>query len=598
MLCSERMPRFGQPALGPITCPLVAVAVVAAGILAAAVSPGQGPVTLDSLLKDEQGATLAPLSDPQAPRHPVPAENDVAAARDLIRQAYEDDYAAAAKGSPRLFVAKLLEAVKEVDDPPRKYALLLESQRLSLAADDLDAAIDVASRLSTLFEVDAAQSRLDVLLAAAKSGERDDAALCQAFLTLADQCLQRGQAELAERAVGEALSAAKRLDKREKQAAAEERRRTGRKPAEPGNAANLLERVVAQQRDLKNLERSRSDYEKAMKVLGESPDDPAANTRVGRYRCFVAGDWEKGLEALQCGESGRLSDAAKAEAALRGEEKPSTGSVLAVAGAWWKAGEASGLPAAEVQAIKRHAAEFYERALPDIEDPIERTLASKRIDVAYPDDAATAKSSKQGGADKPAITSRRGGFLKIPCSAILPAPADLSPQLVQLLPTADEVAAISNHVNVPDGDVARAKSAFFERLDRGFSPKLWTVTDAVYLMQLSEKIAEMVGSGFVHIADFYTSQRKNCSQAVAAAWVISAPNEQELFHRMKCSPAEARGEYFNNSIDERRVKAWLTSLGPEYSTSRRKLQAIEYLVKQGVATEGMRRYAEALSKAP
>lgn len=582
----------------PMRCALHVVPATVLWLVALPVL-GQGPATLESLVNGGQTTTLPPLADAKAPRQPVPADTDVAAAEDLIRQAYEDDYVEAAKGSSRRLVAKLLEAVREVDDPPRKYALLLESQRLAIAADDLDAAIDVASQLSALFEVDAAQSRLDVLLAAAKSGECDDDALCQAFLTLAEQSLKRGQIEVAERAVAEALLAAKRLDRREKQVASEERRRTGRKPTEQGAAADFLERAIGQQRELKNLERSRSDYEKAMEVLKESPDDPAANTRVGRYRCFVAGDWEKGLEALQRGESGRLCDAAKAEAALRSEEKPPTDRVLAVAGSWWKAGEASGLPAAEAQAIKRHAAEFYERALPDIEDPIERTLASKRIDVANPDDAATAKSSKQGGADKPAITSRRGGFLKIPCSAILPAPTNLSPELVQAMPTEAEVATILNHVNVPDSDVSRVRAEFFRRIYGSFAMERWTSADAVYLIEFNDKINEVLGQASVTAPGWSMSgSRESCKAALAAAWLLKSKSEQEFVSRVGSLPPDVKGRYFERSIGESEVKKWLTSLGPEYSTSRRKLQAIEYLVKQGVATEGMRRYAEALSKAP
>lgn len=46
------------------------------------------------------------------------------------------------------------------------------------------------------------------------------------------------------------------------------------------------------------------------------------------------------------------------------------------------------------------------------------------------------------------------------------------------------------------------------------------------------------------------------------------------------------------------IKAWLIRLGPEYASAKRKLQAIEHIARQGAATEGMRKYAEALKNAP
>ncbi|MFM8803638.1 MAG: hypothetical protein ACKOK8_06975, partial [Planctomycetia bacterium] len=153
----------------------------------------------------------------------------MAAATDLIRQAYEDDYSDAAQGSSRLLVTKLLEAAKDVDDAGRKFALLIEAQRLAILSGDVETAVSAASRRSELFSIDAAECRLETLMAAAKSDQRNDGSLCEMFLVLVDQALESGRIEIAGRAVGEAISTAKRLERSEKQAAADERRRTGRK---------------------------------------------------------------------------------------------------------------------------------------------------------------------------------------------------------------------------------------------------------------------------------------------------------------------------------------------------------------------------------
>jgi hypothetical protein len=548
---------------------------------------GQGPATLESLLQDGQPVAVPPLVNAdEGKRLPVPHHEAVAAARDLIRQAYEEDYSDTAEAAIRRLVAKLVEAVAGVDDPPRKYALLLEAQGLAIAAADMDTAIDVASQRSTVFEVDAAECRLDVLLAASKDEHRDDNALCELLLALVDQSLQRGQVEVAERALGEAMSAAKRLDKREKQAGAEERRRTGRKATEKGRAAGLLERAVAQQRELKNREKSQGEYEEALEVLRDRPDDAAANTRVGRHRCFVLGEWQDGLRALKAGDAEKLQAVAEQEIALGEAEPPPPAQILAVAASWWKVAEAGGLPVAETQAIKRHAAELYEQALPDVEDPIERTLASKRIAAVNPGADAMPKAAKPGRGEKAAALPRRGAVLKIPCSAILPAPADLSPQLVNSLPTATEVATILNHVNVPDREVSTARDAFFRRVYSNFAMDQWTPVDALYLIEMNDKINELLGRAFVTTPDWSMSgSRESCKAAFAAAWLLKSKSEQEFVRRAGSLPADVKGRSFDRCIGESEAKKWLTSLGPEYANSRRKLQAVEYLVKHGAATD-------------
>ncbi|MFM8707048.1 MAG: hypothetical protein ACKOHK_02880, partial [Planctomycetia bacterium] len=449
---------------------------------------GQGPATLESLLTEGPPKALPPLPDAGAGRRPVPTEEEVAAATDLIRQASEEDYSDAAQGSSRLLVTKLLEAAKDVDDAGRKFALLIEAQRLAILSGDVETAVSAASRRSELFSIDAAECRLETLMAAAKSDQRNDGSLCEMFLVLVDQALESGRIEIAGRAVGEAISTAKRLERSEKQAAADERRRTGRKPVDKGAAASLLERSIAQQREVKSREKSFAEYEKSVEVLRERPDDPAANTRVGRHRCFVAGNWEDGLPALVLGDSERLRDVAEQEVAMLAEQKPQAGRVLALASSWWKVAEAGGLPAIEAQAIKRHAANLYEKALPDIEDPIDRTLANKRIAAADPGGEAKKQASEPATAITSPVAGRRGGSLKIPCSVILPAPVDLSRELVERLPTEAEVATLLNHVNVADADVYTARQAGFERIYKDFPIDRWTTTDALYVIELNDKM--------------------------------------------------------------------------------------------------------------
>jgi hypothetical protein len=63
---------------------------------------------------------------------------------------------------------------------------------------------------------------------------------------------------------------------------------------------------------------------------------------------------------------------------------------------------------------------------------------------------------------------------------------------------------------------------------------------------------------------------------------------------MRSLPADTASQ-LDRMLDERDAKEWLLQLGPEYTSARRKLQAIQYLIQQGVASQGMRRYGEELA---
>ena len=556
----------------------------------------QGLPTLESLLREEAVDT-APLPNSAATRLTVPSDDEAGTALELIRQAYEEDYAEAAK-SPQMLIDKLLTTAGQVEDATRKYVLLVEAERVAISAGNIQQAIEASTQRSGLFDIDPAECRLKVLLAVAKSDRRDDAVLCRGLLDLVDQSLALDRIDVAEKAVAEALAAAKRTERRERQAATEERKRTGRPAAPSSDETNLVDLVGEKQKELKDHRKWLVEYEEASRILQRQPDDPAANARVGRYRCFVKGEWDDGLAALQAGDSEKLRSVAAEEVRLRAEENPTGQQVLAVAGAWWKAAEAGGVPAREMLAMKRHAVELYEKVLPAIEDPIERALASKRIGAASPGSGDSNRAdAEQSPLQK--VAGRRGATLKIPSSAILPAPATLSRELVSLLPTEAEVKMFMDHVNLPDGDIYRAKGVFMERIYGGFNPGQWTVIDALYLIELNDRLNVLLGKASVRLPKGSMSgSREGCKTALAAAWLLTSKSEKEFVARRRSLPADAlRTRDLDWNIGEREVKEWLMGLGPDYTSTRRKLQAIEYLSQQGAATEGMRKYAEALLKA-
>jgi len=575
----------------------VLVTAVACGMAAAPQGMtvvAQGPFTLDNLLGGGDPVAPKPLVKPAELRRPIPSPEDLATAIELIRQAYEEDYAAA-EAAPRRLIDRLLDTADEVEDPARQYALLVEGERLAIECGELEPAIEASSLRSRRFEVSPAEARLQVLLAAGKSDRRDDAAVFRLLIDLADQVLEGGDVDFADKAAAEALAVAKRVERQERLAAAAERKKTGRKPDGGGDAPVFIEQAIGMLRRVKDRRRAIAEYEVALADLLDKPEDAAANGVVGRYQCFVKREWREGLKSLMMGDAEALRSVAEDELLLLEEERPTPQRLLAVAGAWWKIAEGQRWKTPEVVAMKQHAAELYKRVLPNVDDPIELALVKKRIASVKTEADDEGGSPEASRTNRPGASRRRDATLRVPASVFLTAPADLSPHLVPLLPTQAEVAALQNRVNIPDTEVRRAKDAFLERVYAGFSVERWTTVDAVYVIELTDRLNILIGSASARLPrGSISGSREACKAAIASEWLQKSKSEHDFAARIRSLPADTLSQ-LDRMLDEREAKEWLLQLGPEYASARRKLQAIEYLIQQGVASQGMRRYGEELA---
>ena len=98
----------------------------------------------------------------------------------------------------------------------------------------------------------------------------------------------------------------------------------------------LIKQLTEQRKNLAAEKKQWEAIEVAKETLKTTPDDPAAHLAVGKYLCFVEGDWTAGLEHLA-----RSSDATLkglAAKSLAAPEEPAA--QLALGDAWWDAAEA------------------------------------------------------------------------------------------------------------------------------------------------------------------------------------------------------------------------------------------------------------------
>jgi hypothetical protein len=100
--------------------------------------------------------------------------------------------------------------------------------------------------------------------------------------------------------------------------------------------AELVQTAQARSAEVKTRATEYAKAKSAMKTLEEKADDPAANLVVGKYLCFVKGDWKKGLPYLAKGSDEGLRMSARMEAlAVSISPDPDPEKKLVLGDEWW-----------------------------------------------------------------------------------------------------------------------------------------------------------------------------------------------------------------------------------------------------------------------
>jgi hypothetical protein len=329
-----------------------------------------------------------------AKRLAVPDEADVAAALENIKEVYAEDLADSRALGPTL--SKLLSAARKSAKPASKYALLVAAEQKAVQAGDFDEAIDVIDARAEMFEVDALQGRLDMLRESSKTAADANDDIYDLAVKVAGDAIESERFEVATKAAALAGHVAAMLDQ---QALA----KTVRSPfgpnaggpgqsAPPTRAAGAADvsRKAESAKQLKlavsECKKLHSKYEQARAELEKTPGDEKSLEIVGKYLCFVKGDWKDGLRSLADGQEGALRSLAERELALLLDSGTDPAKVFELAGDWWAVADAprrsSDMPAGAAAVVKNHAAGIYERILGKLSDPVEAELAKKRIAAA------------------------------------------------------------------------------------------------------------------------------------------------------------------------------------------------------------------------
>ena len=340
----------------------------------------------------QQSPSSAPTATVRKQRLPVPAASDIKAASEVVRDAYTAKMVepqASALQSYDEVLAKMRSDADKTSDPARKYALLIEAERMAVKAEEYTQAFATARQRAEQFEIDPLTANIEVVELFAQPPVSEDQEALEYAIDVAKEALGDQRQEDAGRAGTAAAAIARAIGVRDRVNMTEIRKKTRFKmlrfndipPSDRyGTKVAALQKKIAAARD------ARMNYEAAVDAL-KKPSGAAADHEVaGRYECFVQGKWNSGLRHLARGNTPELKQLAALEDDLKSKESITSVSdpLLKLAANWWSLASEKGiLTAAEQEAAKAHAARLYKDLSPLLTDAVDIAMADNRL-VAAP----------------------------------------------------------------------------------------------------------------------------------------------------------------------------------------------------------------------
>lgn len=326
----------------------------------------------------------------------VPDAAAVAAARDLVRQAYEEKFREAAAGNPANLIAALTEAAEKTAVPARKMAMLVEAEEAAAGAGDMGRAIELVTAQAKTFRIDPLTETVGALRSGLEMHRKDNPVRLRGVLDqalrIAAVAVQVDRLEDALAAVEIAGDAAKAVT-----TAIKNRTKPLKEPRLAEEAAATARKADDMTRMIRRRMKAREEMTAAARTLEVSPDDPEANGVVGVYECCVLGDWKRGLPRLAKSKPGGLRNVAIEEIRVQGTVPPDVKAVFDVAGMWWNLTDAQELEPSTAAAMREHAAGLYASCIDGLSDPLDLALAQKRAAAARPAPKAAAGADPGGG---------------------------------------------------------------------------------------------------------------------------------------------------------------------------------------------------------
>ena len=330
-------------------------------------------------------AAMAAAPDPSA-KQPVPPSADIHRATALVNDTFKQELTAAKTAEQKkALVQQFLKAARD-EKGANQYVLLMRAKDLAVSAGDLAGTDSALSELDQSFEVDIPAVRFE------------------AYVGLADNIHTAAERRDLSQEVSAKLAAdlsSEQLDLARADATLETRVARGGDPA-------VVEQAHADTQHVRDVESAYGQIKKSLAVLNNNPTDADANLKVGKFRCFVIGNWSAGLLNLSLGDDGALKSIAQAERA----GVTTSDAKAALADRWWDI--ASEMKAAEKTGAELHAADLYRSALADLAG-LQKARAEKRIAEAESPQRQHASAGVENKVHRQMDAAGAGNHLHVQC---------------------------------------------------------------------------------------------------------------------------------------------------------------------------------------
>ncbi len=295
-----------------------------------------------------------------------PDADQLRAATKLVMDVFREEFSAARTSAQKFTLAnRLFREAVETPGPHNRYALLHLAKGIYAELKEYDYVLAILDTLTQLFATDTSTETLAVL-EEASSSTRGAPANRQLYQTL--------QRRLNSALKADDYATALRLSKLMERVS--------------GRTSNRELQASAKKLS-KEIEEWSIRYEKIATNLTTGETSTASSetkTELGRYFCFLKGDWQTGLPLLNAGSDEKLREYASAEL-------DSSSNFITIGDQWWEFAE--GLEEISGEIVRRHAAEWYDKGLPQLSG-LQKSRVEKRLFAWRGDPTITGTLSAPG----------------------------------------------------------------------------------------------------------------------------------------------------------------------------------------------------------
>jgi hypothetical protein len=286
-----------------------------------------------------------------AEQKPVPDRAAQQTAAERIKSVFSDEYKSTDRAVKAKFAAQLVELAGTEKEPVAKFTLYREAVRFASEAGDAATALRATDAMKENFAINPTSVKVYALSNVSKVtlSEEEAAVAADACAALVQELVAANEFAQAKTVVGYGLASLKRA----------------RDPQRLATLRDLGEGID----DIGRQYRAVAQHAAALK---ENPDDPAANLALGKFECFVKGNWREGLKYLSKGDDAGLKTLAGETLAAKDDAKEQ----FTIANGWWK--QADTLDGVMKGRVLVYAGTYYEKALPGLTG-LSKATAEKRL---------------------------------------------------------------------------------------------------------------------------------------------------------------------------------------------------------------------------